>query len=80
VRSYEGTFLAVTVPAGTVTVEAHYWPRTFSEGIALALAALVALALAPFAATYRRLAGTALAAWRRRGGRGQHDPQATSRG
>ncbi len=80
VHRYEGSFLAVTVPKGTHTLVAHYWPRDLSYGIALALLALLALVLAPFAATFRRLGCAALASARRRfaGSRGaSHEPAAT---
>jgi hypothetical protein len=66
VHRYEGSFLAVTVPKGTHTVVAHYWPRDLSYGIALALLALLALVLAPFAAFFRGLGCAALASARRR--------------
>ncbi|MGP8162637.1 MAG: YfhO family protein [Acidimicrobiales bacterium] len=66
VHRYEGSFLAVTVPAGAHTIVAHYWPRDLTYGIVLALLALLVLALAPFAATYRRVTLAALAATRRR--------------
>jgi hypothetical protein len=43
---YDGMF-AVRVPPGTKTIVARYWPRTFTEGLVLALLGLVGLALWP---------------------------------
>jgi hypothetical protein len=66
VHGYEGSFLEVTVPAGTHTVVAYYWPRDFTYGIVLALLALLALVLWPFLPAFRRLGEAALASTRRR--------------
>lgn len=38
-----GDLMSVEVPAGTTVVVLHYWPRRLSEGIAVALLALLAL-------------------------------------
>ncbi|MGB9112857.1 MAG: YfhO family protein, partial [Acidimicrobiales bacterium] len=46
VTPFEGMF-EVRVPAGSTMVTAHYWPRTFTEGIVLAAVSLLALALWP---------------------------------
>ncbi len=66
VHDYEGSFLEVTVPAGTHTVVAHYWPRDFTYGIVLALLALLALVLAPLSPAARDLGLAAVAFGRRR--------------
>jgi hypothetical protein len=66
VHGYEGSFLEVTVPAGTHTVVAYYWPRDLTYGIVLALLALLALVLWPFLPAFRSLGVTALASTRRR--------------
>jgi hypothetical protein len=44
VHRFDGVMAAVTVPAGTHVVSLDYWPRLMTVGIALALAAVVALA------------------------------------
>jgi hypothetical protein len=41
VERYDGGLLSVEVPAGTHTVVLHYWPKRFTEGILLALVALL---------------------------------------
>jgi hypothetical protein len=66
VHGYEGSFLEVTVPAGTRSVVAYYWPRDLTYGIVLALLALLALVLWPFLPAFRSLGVTALASTRRR--------------
>jgi hypothetical protein len=66
VHRYEGSFLEVTVPAGTHTVVAHYWPRDLSYGIVLTFLALLALALAPFSAAFRGFGFAAVGSARRR--------------
>ncbi|MHB1783013.1 MAG: YfhO family protein, partial [Acidimicrobiales bacterium] len=38
-----GDLVSVVVPAGTTTVVLHYWPARLTDGIALAVAAIVAL-------------------------------------
>ena len=42
--SFSGVMMQARVPAGTHTIELHYWPETFSAGIALAAVAVVGLA------------------------------------
>jgi hypothetical protein len=68
VHTYGGFMESVTVPAGRQTLEAWYWPERLSEGIGLAVVALVVLVLAPVlllgAASLRRRGS------RRAGGRG----------
>jgi hypothetical protein len=58
ITPFEGMF-EVRVPAGTTSITAHYWPRTFTEGIVLAVVALVGLAAWPLLPVAGR-AGTAL--------------------
>ena len=71
VSEYEG-MLAVRVPAGTTVVVAHYWPRTFTEGIILSLLALVGLALWPLLPYAGRFGSSFVgASTRRRRGPGQ---------
>ncbi|MGO9558805.1 MAG: hypothetical protein ACLPYW_06920 [Acidimicrobiales bacterium] len=45
VRRYGHFEMAVTVPAGDSTVEIRYWPREFTDGLLIAGAAVVAMAL-----------------------------------
>jgi hypothetical protein len=52
---YQGMMKA-TLPAGTTVVVAHYWPRAFTEGIILAVLALVALACWPLLPLIHRFA------------------------
>jgi hypothetical protein len=45
VSPFARTMLQVRVPSGRHVVELHYWPKTFSIGIILALCAVVGLAI-----------------------------------
>jgi hypothetical protein len=45
IRPFAGIMLQVRVPAGRHVVELHYWPKTFSVGIIVALCGVVGLAL-----------------------------------
>ena len=45
VRPFAGTMLQVRVPSGRHVVELHYWPKTFSVGIAVALCAFLGIAI-----------------------------------
>ncbi len=61
VRTYEGIMLQVAVPAGTSTVVLHYWPKTFSVGIIIAVttfAILIAVLLIETSLELRRRART----------------------
>jgi hypothetical protein len=45
VHSFAHTMLQVPVPPGRHVIELHYWPKTFSVGILLALCAVLGLAI-----------------------------------
>ncbi len=71
VEPYEGMF-EVRVPAGTTRITAHYWPRTFTEGIVLAAAGLVGLGLWPALPLLVSAGGSIVGTVRRRrGGRAE---------
>jgi uncharacterized membrane protein YfhO len=42
-ESFFGAMLQALVPRGRHTVELHYWPSTFTVGIALAVLSIVGL-------------------------------------
>jgi Bacterial membrane protein YfhO len=55
IKRSAGDLMSVEVPAGTHTVVLHYWPKRFTEGIVLAVIALLALAVwAGVLAVFRR--------------------------
>ncbi len=45
-KQFAGIMLQAEVPAGTHTVELHYWPETFTAGLLLASGAVVGLLIA----------------------------------
>ena len=52
--SFENVMMQARIPPGTHTVELHYWPTKFTEGIAIALCSLVGLTAALVASGLRR--------------------------
>ena len=50
---FSGIMLQARIPAGRHTIELHYWPETFSLGIALALCAVAGLVLVPIGLSLR---------------------------
>ncbi len=53
-KRFAGVMLQAEVPAGTHTVELHYWPSTFSVGIVLASCSAGALCIASIIGVFRR--------------------------
>jgi hypothetical protein len=53
-QAYAGIMLQAKIPPGSHVIELHYWPTSFTAGIALAVMAAVALIAAPFIAAFRR--------------------------
>ncbi len=51
---FSGIMLQARIPAGRHTIELHYWPETFSLGIALALCGVAGLVLVPIGLSLRR--------------------------
>jgi hypothetical protein len=62
---YEGMF-EVRVPAGTTQITAHYWPRTFTEGLVLAAAGVVGLGAWPALPLFGRVGGALFGIVRRK--------------
>ena len=61
--AYAGVMLQARIPAGRHTVELHYWPGTFTDGIVLAACSSVGLATAlVLSGTRRRRHGTRMTA------------------
>jgi uncharacterized membrane protein YfhO len=54
VTPYAGVMLQARIPAGTHTVELHYWPDTFTDGLVLAGASSLALGVALIVGRARR--------------------------
>ncbi|MDA8290852.1 MAG: hypothetical protein M0Z33_04110 [Actinomycetota bacterium] len=54
IEAAPGDLMSIVLPAGTTVVVLHYWPRRLSEGIALALVALLALLAWPLSAVAMR--------------------------
>jgi hypothetical protein len=53
-QNFAGVMLQLQVPAGHHTIELHYWPVTFTEGLVLAGGAVAALVGAFLVSAYRR--------------------------
>jgi hypothetical protein len=51
---FSGIMLQARIPPGRHTIELHYWPETFSLGIALALCAVAGLVLVPIVLSLRQ--------------------------
>ncbi|MGH3577360.1 MAG: YfhO family protein, partial [Mycobacterium sp.] len=54
IHSFAGLMLQVNVPPGAHTVELHYWPATFTAGIALASLATAGLTIALLVGRFSR--------------------------
>jgi hypothetical protein len=67
---FAGVMLQARIPAGTHTVELHYWPDDFTDGLVLAGASVVGLGVALFVGRSRR--------GRSRPRRGRHSRTSTS--
>ncbi len=52
--TFSGVMIQARVPAGTHTIELHYWPGAFSVGLLLAGAAVVGLVALPIVGRIRR--------------------------
>ena len=52
--TFSGTMIQARVPAGTHTVELHYWPSAFSAGLGLAGAGVLGLGAIPVVGRIRR--------------------------
>jgi hypothetical protein len=52
--TFSGVMIQARVPAGTHTIELHYWPGTFSVGLVLAGASVVGLGAIPIVGRIRR--------------------------
>ena len=51
---FTGVMLQARIPPGTHTIKLHYWPGSFSAGIALAVVSVLALCAVPVLAKLRR--------------------------
>ena len=52
--AFSGVMLQARVPAGTHTIELHYWPDTFTDGLVLAAASVLGLCAVPIVGRVRR--------------------------
>jgi Bacterial membrane protein YfhO len=51
---FSGIMLQARIPAGTHSIELHYWPDRFTEGLVLAAAGVLGLCAVPIVGRFRR--------------------------